>query len=754
MPLNITNTGTGPSQRKGTIGPVVGGWSEQEFATPVSPAETAGGTGMLSYSAGENEESLLIINNAVTATHTDAVRPLGSVDGVIRTVAQTGLNVSMTQDNKLAQFDTDRTIPPIGAASVPVALRLADLLVNEGSGFNGTSGYFWSLDGHEVGFDPDGVRVQPESSVQEYQKYNPATGELESSGPIVTFQGTLNSGGFTVFNDTLYATDVTGDSFVLESAPGVFSGLQTSSTKMILMGKILLDGQDFELVLQGLPYGPADGDYAQTITCSIDYSADTMTISVERRTGGTITVTTDTTSIASLDRDTELAFRFYWTYAGLPSALPPVEYSTSFSLCNTSDYATIVAVDVDNYAADNPGSSLSPLWFDPWTITGNVRALWYRFGLETTTNPVTWPVGERQDWETGTPSTIIVDGPETAGPPALGFTGNVWQYLQNACTAYGWEIGLEGDQITSRPIGGRFLNITNYAPTPTVTPTTTFTGRQVNVEYTNAALSFGGELYNAREDDNRVISVGAGEVTTVVVAQDDVFPIVAIDPIRVTTFVPGQGTYFVIDSTGLPIVADQWEDYGGSVTVALNPDIAGGIQVTVTGPSEEIPSTTGPYSLAVSDGSNQYAALSILGSGVIADRETLELLTGADPSKTPQQIATTIVNPFIATLEQAYDSGIWATVDASGPRVSFNVTIPINALQGFGQTAGSLVNWGQSTYRVVSASVGSLGATLECVRHVTVGQFDDVWNGLDVDDHDTVWDSYICEDQRIIPYKA
>jgi hypothetical protein len=749
MPLKIVNTGTGPSQRKGTIGPVVGGWSEQEFATPVSPAETAGGTGNMSYSAGNGDESLLIINNQVTATHTDDVNSLGSVQGVVRTVSQTGLNVSMTQDNKLAQFDTDRTIPPLAAASLPVAVRLTDLLIAGEPGFNGTSGYFWSLDGHEVGFDVDGERVQPETSVQEYQKYNPATGEFEFSGPIVTYQGTMNAGGFEVFDDTLYATGVTGDSFVLQNVPGFYNSFMTSNTKMILMGKIVLDGEDFEMVLEGQPGGPADGDYLQVITASVDYSAETITISVEHRTGGLITTTTDTASIAGLDRDEELAFRLYWTYASLLAAFPPVEYSTSFSVANTSDYTTIVQADVDNYGAD-----LQPLWFDPWTISGNVRALWYRFGLETTTNPVAWPVAEQQDWETGTPSTIIVDGPEQVGPPALGFTGNVWQYLQNACTAYGWEIGLEGDEVTCRPIGGRFLNITNYAPTPTVTPTTTFTGRQVNVEYTNATLAFGGELYNARDDDNRIVTVGAGEVTTVVVAQDDVFPIVVVNPIRVTTFIPGEGTYFVVDSTGLPIVADQWEDYGGSVTVALNPDIAGGIQVTVIGPSEEIPSTTGPYSLAVSDGSNQYAALSILGSGVIANRETLELLTGADPDKTPQRVATTITNPFIATLEQAYDSGIWATVDASGPRVSFTVTVPISALEGFGQTAGSLVNWNQSTYRVVSASVGSLGATLECVRHVTVGQFDEVWDGLDVDDHDTAWNDYICEDQRILPYKT
>lgn len=743
MGLKIVNNGNGE------IGPTTPGWSEQEFATPVSPAETAGGTGTVSYSAGKREESLLLINNSVIAEHEDEINSLGSVTGVVRSVSESGLNVSLTQDNKLARFDTDRTMPPLGAGSVPVALRLANQIISDESGFNGTSGYFWSLDGHQLGFDFQGNRIVADATTQTYSYYDVSTATFLQSDPITTYQGVLDANGYQVLDDRLYASGVVGDSFVLESAQGFFNSFMASNTKMMLMGKVMLDGQDCVVTLVGQPQGPADGDYYQNVVATVDYSAETVTISVDCRSGGLPTNFSDTQSIAGLDLDSEIAFRFYWTYAALFAAMPPVLYSTSFSVCNTSDYSTIVEATLPNYSAD-----LRPLWFDRWTVDGNVRALWYRFGLETTSNPVSWPVGEQQDWEVASTTPIIVTGSEVIGPPALGFTGNVWQYLQNACTACGWQIGLTNDEITCQPYGTTTLDIFNYSPTPTLTPTTTFTGRQVDIVYTNAELIQTGELYDAGSDDNRIISVGAAETVTITVGQENVFPTLLLPPIRTTTFIPGEGTYFVVDSTGLPIVEGQWEDWGGSVSASLNPDVAGGIQVTVIGPREQIPSTTAPYSLAVSDGQNQYGALSILGSGVIATPETLNLLTGADEDKTPQQIATTITNPFINTVEQAYDAGLWAALDAAGPKVALSITIPISGLEGFGETAGSLIDWRDSTYRVNSATVGSIGASLDCVRHVTVGAFDAVWVAKTVGQHDTVWAGYVCEDQTIFPYKS
>lgn len=174
----------------------------------------------------------------------------------------------------------------------------------------------------------------------------------------------------------------------------------------------------------------------------------------------------------------------------------------------------------------------------------------------------------------------------------------------------------------------------------------------------------------------------------------------------------------------------------------------------MTGPSIEIPSTTAPYSLSVSDGENQYGALSIFGSGLVYDPQVLNLLTGSDPAKTPQRVSTTVDNPFISTLEQAYDTGIWASVDASGPVVSLSLSIPTSSIASFGTTPGSLIQWGLSQYRVTSSTVTAMAVTLTCVRHVTVGDFDDLWSGLTAGDHDAVWGNYQAKDQIVYPYKT
>jgi hypothetical protein len=318
---------------------------------------------------------------------------------------------------------------------------------------------------------------------------------------------------------------------------------------------------------------------------------------------------------------------------------------------------------------------------------------------------------------------------------------------------YRWEIGLQNNAVVARPIGSKVFNVDNVAGSPATTTTTTFTGRYVDVGYSSAVVVSNGLVYEARADDNRILSVGAAQ-TTVTAIQTDAYLTSILQPLRVTTFIPGAGTYYVVDSTGLPVVVDQWEDYGGAVSVAIDPDSAGVINVTLTGPTEEIPSTTAPYSLSVSDGDNQYAAFSIIGSGVTATPDTLELLTGADRAKTLQELAFTISNPFISTLAQAFDTGIWATVEASGPRLSISLTVPTNSVEGFGLAQGSVFRYDGCDYRITDAGLGRTSTTINGVRHVTVDAFDTAWAGSDVADHDAVWADYVCEDQKPLPFKG
>lgn len=734
----------------GVLGDIEPGWSEQEFATPVNPNERAGGTGVLSYTAKDVAAGMLAINKAATSEYA----PLGQVSGVVRTASKTGQRVSISHDNKLARYNAVRTMPPMLAASVPGALDLAAQVALGESGFVDTStgplndgGAYWSLRGHAYGVNVDSDPIIATQEIINYQIYNPTTTTF-SNESIAVKVDSLSASSFAILGGSLYAEGITGDSFILR-VPSIYvsSPGDSGHTKLRIMGKTMLNGADMVFTLTGQPSGPSDGDYFQEMVATVDYSAETLTVQFSGRLAGSIFTNSNTVSIASLDLDEELAFRIFYTKRVPGFYIGPYSgYNMALGVCNTSDYSTVINCELAAQEVDR-----DPAYFDPWQISGNVRAIWYRSDLGDLdiSTEMPWPVAERQDWES--PRNYAVNGTPAIGEPSIGYTGSVWDWLQDACSAYFWEIGLDGDVVTARPVGNRELDTANFGASPTVTPTTTRTGRSVDVIWHNAEPIANAEVYDARSDGNRILSVGAAQ-ETVTRIQTNAYLTSVIQPTRTTSFVPGQGTYYVIDSTGLPIVADQWEDYGGALSVAIDNAEAGTIEVTLTGPREQIPSTTAPYSLAVSDGQNQYAALSILGSGVVADPQTLNLLTGADPDITPQEVAFTVNNAFISTLEQAYDAGIWAAVDASGPRVAYTIDVPTLNLTGFGDTAGALIQAEDSTYRVTDATVGRTSTSINAVRHATVGAFDDAWSGENVGSHDTYWDTFLCEDQRILPY--
>jgi hypothetical protein len=734
--MSVTTTGSG------AIGTLETGWSVQEFATPVNPNERAGGTGIVNFAGPDAGEGVLLINNESTATTSE----LGSVSGIIRTVTQQGQRITCTQDTLLSRYDATRTMPPMIAGSPPAALELAEQVLGTNL-CSKASGVFWSLNGHGVGFDANGNVAEAQTGTFSIPYTDGDTSRVANYTPRWFY---VNASSPTTVSGSgkIWMQSIAGSNF--SPAPNAIvplSGLSRLACKIRVS-----NGNNWSMYFSGGPESSNEGT-GFYVTVTVDWSADTISYTGESLSGGLLTVISGSASIATLDRDAELAlFLDYGKSDG--------RAQLNVKVCNTSNYSTVVSLLVD--------TATSTQIAGPWQITGRTRALWMDYDTNFTNQTPA-------EWEVASPVTIPS---ATLGQPVIGWRGTIWEWLQHACAVnYGdganWELALVDDAIVLRRSGNIILDLGNYEGAPTITPTSVQAGRQIDIAYGNATataeiISYdatgaglpltydattSSEVYDALEDDNRIISVGAAETVTTTV-QTNAYLTAILQPTRTTSFIPGEGTYYLIDSTGLPIVAEQWEDYGGSVSVAINPDNAGAIDVTMIGPREEIPSTTSPYSMAVSDGQNQYAALSILGSGVVADPKTLNLLTGADPAKVKQEVAFSVNNPFINTLAQAYDSGMWASLDGSGPRVGLSLAIPTADLNGFGLVAGSIIHYADCDYRVMSAGIGRLKAQLECVRHVTVGAFDDAWAGETVGDHDTAWDGYLCEDQVILPYKS
>lgn len=262
-------------------------------------------------------------------------------------------------------------------------------------------------------------------------------------------------------------------------------------------------------------------------------------------------------------------------------------------------------------------------------------------------------------------------------------------------------------------------------------------------------LANGIAIYDALEDDNTIISVEAGETTTIIVNGDSY-------PLTIRQLIPSVvintnpiGTYHVTDSIGLPIQAQQWLDYGGSVVASIEGQRPGDIQITVVGPRIEIPGTTGPYKLATTDGEVERGAIKIAGSGVLTRPETLNLGTGADPEAVTADKAQSIDYPFLNTIADAYRVAGWVGYYSNGafPRVVFSV--PTREIEAFGATVGSVFRFKEANYRILSLNINDVSTRLEAILYTSTVDFVEENPTATTTDVETVWGMYRTKDFKL-----
>lgn len=256
-------------------------------------------------------------------------------------------------------------------------------------------------------------------------------------------------------------------------------------------------------------------------------------------------------------------------------------------------------------------------------------------------------------------------------------------------------------------------------------------------------------MYDALLDNNNVISVAAGEKTTVILNTVNSPAILGdLEPTNTVPIVPGQ--YIVSASDNLQVVAAEWLSYGGSVEAVVGTE-ANTIELTITGPPTTIPGVPGPYSLAVSDGTNSYATLNIAGAGVIRDPETIYLHTGAS---TQQELGPVVDIPFIETVEQARDRGRELAGYYGGPQVQISFELSTAEAAGLGLTQGSVVSWNDNKYRIISTTYTKTGVQVTAIARPSGSDLDDVWGGQASSAFDTVWAGFNGNDFAVNPLRS
>jgi len=337
------------------------------------------------------------------------------------------------------------------------------------------------------------------------------------------------------------------------------------------------------------------------------------------------------------------------------------------------------------------------------------------------------------------------------------WVGNVWDHLNQLCSATGREIAAVGNTIVIRDVGAIVREFPHFDATskPKISVGTQASGRAIEIVYQNATQVTGGLLYDARADDNRQLQVDYMETVVQSVVTNS-YPTALSQPVAVDAInpydIPALGTYCVSAVDGLPIPANEWRTYGGTVTVAVG-DSPNVLDITLVGPRWRIPGLEGPYRIGVSDGATDYAVLSVNGNGTKTGPRDLSLLTGADPLRATKPVATRIENLFIRNLSDAYARGVWASADAAGPTVSLSFSAPLSSLDGLGLTCGALVRYADSIFRIVTSRISRGRVAITAVQHVTAGDVSAVWAGATAGEYAAAWAGLTAGDANVRPLR-
>lgn len=752
MALEISMTGTG------SIGDIAPGWSVSESGTSLTIGERSAGTGSVMFNAKSTDESLLAINNVSTATFDG----LGTIEGVIQSVNQTGLNCSLTQSTYLDNFNAQVSIPPISVGG-PLAWfsGLGSALNFKTNAerpdyrqplFVGDPNYpYWKTGQATYGFPLDNSPMDNTATYSIDDIFKHSTRSY-SFGYDYGFAYSNNDlAGSLGWDET--RTDPFLPYFDITSYQDQF-GNETIGNYVFQIATTVNANTDIKLYVK---VGSAESapSYSNIFGMTINGTTDTAT------TFDLQTETTRTVDLSSLDHSEPILISFNITYRTSNLFPTPFAYNTLNVYAKDFTNATVNATGTfpEILTAEEWGGSNLYVVGDYINSDNIAYVNFFRTKTQANANPtIVYHLPQAIDYGFNIDISEYTSTYEGAYPATSGIA---WELIQDLAAAENFEVYTADNTLYLRDVGSQVLDITNRSPIAT-NPTSTLSGSKINIAYSNAEF-INGVVYDAQADGNNIISVNAGE-STVTSVRWDIDPLSLVQPTRYLATGTGtgaiftgplpDGTYFVSDSTGLPISANQWEDYGASVTVNIDPEDNEAILITVKGPISEIPSTTGPYSLEANDGENSFAALKIVGSGVYAGDNQLQLITGIDTDKYSRTTVNTIWNPFIVTEENAYDRGIWASMKASGPVVTVNFNVPVTSIEGIGLTCGALFDYNNSTYRVISSSIGNLNVSINAERYVTVANVDAIWGTQTVAQYNAVWQNYECQDQIIFPYKV
>lgn len=745
-------------------------WSVTENATPIAPGDPAAGSGGVQFSGSAEDDSDFLTGDDYTLTH----EAYGTVSGAITRADLGPLQASLSGDNLITRLSAVRTVPPGGKnpgdlikevfTPLSSGFLFRDAVVNPTNGLiyvkviNGPYIFRYSAEGEYLGFfgSNGSGNGQFLNSANEFYTGNiavdPSTGNVyvvdqgnnrvQWFSPTGTYLGKFSEtspGKIAIADNRIYMTT---RNVVGVSTQAVLR-FNLNGTGRTVLNTNALGGGTFEHIAVTDNYifvaqldlsrwtkmtkaGVAQPWREQTF--SLDATIPLMLTGFEDRVQ---------IGVRLFGSNNNVTFTRGWQYR--------VGHEES-ELINSA----VIFEHLENSTGSVLNQLPVSLEGDLISITGGTNSPTVRFYSADSPTPKLSRLF--QNYLDSLDAGLTLDYRATNDPyiAAPGWSDSVWTKLNELCVAYGVEIGIDDGTIVIRDIGVGTLDTEDVTP---VSRSISGEGasRFVDVQYTNATAGVGTVYDSAKDGQGRTFEVGVRE-TKIEPIQTTNYPVALQQPQRVNTFPLQPGQYYLIGSDNLPIAPNQFEVYGGSVTVNVSTTVPGGIDLNLTGPLIPIPGVPGPYRLAISDGSNAYPAFSVVGTGVFANPQTIRMSTGADWSKVTSEVnGQALSNTFLATRAQAWDRGRWAAVRASGPNASVTFSLSYENSNGFGLTAGSTFEAYEAISRVDSVSFGASGFQVQASLYTTFGDVQPLWDGETIGNFASAWDGKRIKDFRIRP---
>ena len=264
-----------------------------------------------------------------------------------------------------------------------------------------------------------------------------------------------------------------------------------------------------------------------------------------------------------------------------------------------------------------------------------------------------------------------------------GWNGELWYHLKQFAVAQDLDLSLVSGVILLRPIRAREATRgRDISRARDISAGTLAQFVEVyqynNEEITNELVYPPGGWTN----DVQVLNVNAGETEEYTLELSASVSSIQT-PSFETSVAPEYGAtsvYTVVANDGLPISEAAWDDYGGSLTITINPDTVT-LNVKIVGPLG-LPTSTGEeatqFSIALGSDTtgNRYSTLRIVGTGVRYNKVKHRVRTCVPPERAATEVGVTIDNPFISTVQDRYRAGVRAARKYAGyvPGLSGRVT--------------------------------------------------------------------------------